>query len=183
MTALLSPGHPTSINSQWSSAISADEDEDFKLFFQTVSFSYLTVRPFFFFFCSCDVALVFLTDLTFHYRLSFTTKAVKAFTDSCWLVMQRVSTAERSNFLKKKPESSTSPKDQFRCFPSCCWWNLLLRIWLEVNRKGETACRCCREYVGEISFISVIYKWSLNHLKYFYHDVRHMLRNHGCFNS
>lgn len=121
--------------------------------------------------------------------VSFTTKAVKASTDSCQLVMQRVSTAERSTFFKlktnqtKKREiihltegSDLAPHAAGGIF--CC-----ASVGGNDSEKGETACGRWRQRGGENGFISLIRRRSLNRWNYFYHDIRHMLRNHRCFNS
>lgn len=90
---------PTSINRQRSSAISTGEDEGFKLFPDRIIFTWPVC---FFAFCSCDVALVFLTDFN-----------VQSCFQSCWLVTQQKGTPFffplTSNPPRRRFSSDVSP--------------------------------------------------------------------------
>lgn len=103
------------------------------------------------FFCSYNV-VVFLTDLTFLYRVGFTAKAVKAFPVTCWLLMQRVCTAEWKTYKKKKKKTNTSPhwRVSSDVYPRAAAGMFdCASVWRHWYLKGEAACRRCHECVGE----------------------------------
>lgn len=124
----------TSINWQWSSAISTDEDEDFKLFPNSIFvISVYTVWPFFLsffcFFCSYNVIVGFLTDFTWALVLL----------QRLWKLLQIVAGWLCNMCSQQNGARLTSLKGQFRRSPTYCWWNLLLCICVEtlVSKKWD----------------------------------------------